>query len=133
MAKEVTLGLIFGNRSFFPDSLVKKGREEMLAVLAKQGMGSVCPSPRETKLGAVETRKDAKECARLFREQKDKIDGILVSLPNFGDEKGVAEAIRMADLNVPVLVQAFPDQVGAMGMGQRRDAFCGKLSVCNNL
>jgi len=133
MAKEVTLGLIFGNRSFFPDSLVKKGREEVLAVLAKQGMGSVCPSPRETKLGAVETRKDAKECARLFREQKDKIDGILVSLPNFGDEKGVAEAIRLADLNVPVLVQAFPDQVGAMGMGQRRDAFCGKLSVCNNL
>jgi L-fucose isomerase-like protein len=133
MDNGLTLGLIFGNRSFFPDALVEKGREEVLAVLDKQGIGSVCPSPKETKLGAVETRKDAKECARLFREQRDKIDGILVSLPNFGDEKGVAETIRMADLNVPVLIHAFPDQVNRMGIGQRRDAFCGKLSVCNNL
>jgi len=56
-----------------------------------------------------------------------------VTLPNFGDEKGVAEALRTSELNVPVLVHAFSDDVSKMTIKHRRDSFCGKMSVCNNL
>ena len=76
---------------------------------------------------------EARLCAELFKKHRDEIDGILVSLPNFGDERGVANTIRMAGLDVPVLVQAYPDDAGKILMGSRRDSFCGKISVTNNL
>ncbi len=87
----------------------------------------------ETKYGAVETFDDAKKCAALFASKADKIDGIIVALPNFGDEKGVAEAIKRSGLNVPVLIQAEQDQADKMAIDRRRDSFCGKISACNNL
>src|SRR5207249_3672008 len=64
---------------------------------------------------------------------RENIDGIVVTLPNFGDERGVAEALRLARLDVPVLVHATADDPGKMGIDFRRDAFCGKMSVCNVL
>ncbi len=129
----MTFGLIVGNRGFFPDHLAKAGREEMIRVLETAGMGVVCPSPEDTKFGAVETRAEAKRCAELFRKHQDEIQGIIISLPNFGDERAVAETLRLADLKVPVLVQATPDTAGRMTIRDRRDSFCGKMSVCNNL
>ncbi len=39
----------------------------------------------------------------------------------------------MADLRVPVLIQATPDTAARMTISDRRDSFCGKMSVCNNL
>ncbi|HLY60370.1 MAG TPA: L-fucose/L-arabinose isomerase family protein [Terriglobia bacterium] len=131
--EKTTLGVIIGNRGFFPDILARDGREEILRVLAAQGYNTVCLTPEETKFGAVESLQDARKCADLFRRHADKIDGILVSLPNFGDERGVANSIRMSGLNVPVLLQAFPDATDKMLMGGRRDSFCGKISACNNL
>ncbi len=128
----MTFGLITGNRGFFPDHLAKSGREQMLAALAAAGYKTVCPTPEQTKYGAVETRAEARVCANLFRTAAD-IDGVIVALPNFGDEKAVAETLRLAGLNVPVLVQAFPDEAGRMTIADRRDSFCGKMSVCNNL
>ncbi|MGB9611911.1 MAG: L-fucose/L-arabinose isomerase family protein, partial [Bryobacteraceae bacterium] len=86
-----------------------------------------------TKFGAVETMEDAERCADLFRRHADRIDGILVTLPNFGDERGVADSIRWSGLNVPVLVHAFADDPRSMTVQHRRDSFCGKMSVCNNL
>src|ERR1043165_4952110 len=132
-AKKMTLGLIVGNRGFFPDHLAKSGREEMLGVLKAAGYSVIAPEPGETKHGAVETREEAKKCAAMFRANRDKIDGVIVTLPNFGDEKAVAETLRMAGLNVPVLVHAFPDTPGLMTIRDRRDSFCGKMSACNNL
>ena len=128
-----TFGVIVGNRGFFPDALAEKGREQILTALRKAGYDAVCPGPRDTKFGTVETRADAKKCAELFRKNAGKVAGIIVTLPNFGDERGVAETIRMAGLDVPVLVQATPDDPKKARMGQRRDSFCGKISVCNNL
>jgi len=129
----ITFGLIVGNRNFFPDSLAQSGRERMLKVLEKAGYSVVCLSSEDTKYGTVETREDAKKCAQLFKENSDKIDGIIVTLPNFGDEKGIAEAIRLSGLNVPVLVHAFPDDINTLDIAHRGDSFCGKISVCNNL
>ena len=130
---KTTFGVIIGNRGFFPDILARDGREEVLRVLEQEGYGAVCLTPQETKFGTVETLADALKCAELFKKHRDNIDGILVSLPNFGDERAVANTIRLSGLDVPVLVQAYPDESDKMLMGGRRDSFCGKLSVCNNL
>jgi L-fucose isomerase-like protein len=133
MSTSMTFGLIVGNRGFFPDHLARSGREEMIAALRAAGHDAVVPGPGDTKYGAVETRAEARQCAELFRANRDRIDGVIVTLPNFGDERGVAETLRLAGLNVPVLVQATPDSAGRMTIADRRDSFCGKMSACNNL
>jgi len=133
MKRQVTFGLIIGNRGFFPDHLAKSGREEMVQVLQNAGYKVVVLSPEESKYGAVETRVDACKCADLFRAHRDAIDGVIVSLPNFGDERAIADTLRGSDLHVPVLIQATPDTSGKMTIRDRRDSFCGKMSVCNNL
>ncbi len=76
----------------------------------------------------METRQDAKICAELFRTHRDKIHGVVVLLPNFGDEKAIAETLRLSGLNVPVLIQAEEDNLDKMGLSTRRDSFCGKIS-----
>ncbi len=133
MKKEITLGLIVGNRGFFPSHLCESGREVVLKVLAEEGIKVVALGPQDTEYGSVESLADAHKCAELFRAHRDEIDGVLVTLPNFGDERGVANTLRFADLNVPVLIHAFPDDPAKMNLEWRRDSFCGKMSVCNNL
>jgi L-fucose isomerase-like protein len=130
---KTTLGVIVGNRDFFPDSLVDEGRKVVLAVLKELDITPVILDTATTKLGAVESFSDAQKCAELFRANADKIEGILVTLPNFGDERGIADTIKLSKLNVPVLVHAFPDDMSRLGVTTRRDSFCGKISVCNNL
>jgi L-fucose isomerase-like protein len=127
------LGLIVGNRGFFPDHLCEAGRLTMLKVLEEEGITAIALTPEETKFGTVETLTDAQKAADLFKAHRDEIDGVLVTLPNFGEERSVANALRWADLNVPVLVHAFPDEVDKMSLADRRDSFCGKMSTCNNL
>jgi len=132
-SRPMTFGVIVGNRGFFPDHLAQSGRAEMLAAIENRGYRAVAPEPEETKYGAVETRAEAARCADLFRKHRDAIDGIIVTLPNFGDERAIADTLRRANLAVPVLVQATPDTPGRMTIRDRRDSFCGKMSVCNNL
>jgi L-fucose isomerase-like protein len=129
----MTFGVIVGNRGFFPGHLAQSGRSEMLAAIEKAGYQAVAPGPEDTRFGAVETRAEAALCADLFKKHRDSIDGVIVTLPNFGDERGVADTLRMAGLGVPVLVQATPDTPGRMTIQDRRDSFCGKMSACNNL
>jgi L-fucose isomerase-like protein len=131
--KDPTLGLIVGNRGFFPDHLCQTGRETMLRVLQEEGIKTVALSPEDTTFGSVESLTDAEKCAALFKKHREEIDGVLVTLPNFGDERAVANTLRWADLNVPVLVHAFPDDATRMTIADRRDSFCGKMSACNNL
>ena len=131
--RKMTMGLIVGNRGFFPDHLAKSGREEMIQALQKAGMDVVALGTEQSKYGAVETHDEAKRCAELFRSKADAIDGIIVTLPNFGDERAIADTMRLSRLAVPVLVQATPDTATKMGIAHRRDSFCGKMSACNNL
>lgn len=128
-----TLGVILGNRTFFPDQLVTEARRDLTRLFGELEIVPVWLTPEGADLGSVETWADAVRCGELFRKSRDHIEGILVCLPNFGDEKGIADAIRLADLNVPILVQASPDDLDAFGLQRRRDAFCGKISACNNL
>ncbi len=131
--KPLTLGVLVGNRGFFPGHLAQSGREEMLAALKAASIEAVALGPEDTKYGSVETLEDSKKCADLFARNRDKIDGIVITLPNFGDERAAAGTLRRAGLNVPVLVQATPDSASRMTVADRRDSFCGKMSVCNNL
>ena len=131
--KHSTLGVIIGNRDFFPDKLVGEARAEILDLFKQLNITPVLLSDADSKLGGVETFSEAQKCAALFKKHADEIDGILVVLPNFGDEKGVAEAIKLSGLTVPVLIQGYPDDLAKMDVVNRRDAWCGKISVCNNL
>jgi len=130
---QAVLAVIVGNRDFFPDRLVTEGRQDILALFKEMNIEPVILREKDTSLGGVETWQDAKKCAALFRAHSDRIDGILVTLPNFGDEKGVAETIKLSGLNVPILVQAYPDDMDSFTVERRRDSWCGKISVCNNL
>jgi L-fucose isomerase-like protein len=129
----MTLAVIIGNRDFFPDRLVTEARNDLLRLFQEMGIEPVMVSETDTKLGSVETWAHAKRCAELFRANRDRIDGVLVTLPNFGDEKGVADTLKLSGLDVPILVQAYPDDLGQLNVERRRDGFCGKISVCNNL
>ena len=133
MGRQMTLGVVVGNRGFFPSHLATSGRLEMIAALEAVGIKPIVLTPEETAHGAVETYEDAKKCAALFKQHAAEIDGIIITLPNFGEERGLADALRLANLNVPVLIQATPDSTGKMGIAFRRDSFCGKMSICNNL
>ena len=132
-SRPITFGMIVGNRGFFPDHLAQSGRTDMIAAIEKAGYAVVTVGAEETKSGAIESRNEAACCADLFKRHRDDIDGIIVTLPNFGDERAIADTLRMADLDVPVLVQATPDTPGRMTIRDRRDSFCGKMSACNNL
>jgi L-fucose isomerase-like protein len=125
--------VIIGNRDFFPDQLVAEAREDVIKLLADCDVRPILVDADETKLGGIETHADARKCAELFKRHRDEIDGVLVVLPNFGDEKAVADTLKLSGLNVPVLVQAYPDKLNQLGVTRRRDSFCGKISVCNNL
>jgi len=133
VTRPTTLGVIVGNRGFFPSHLCSTGRTEALDAVEREGLRSIALAPDATPFGSIESLSDARACAELFRAHRDEIDGVLVTLPNFGDERAVANALRWADLDVPVLIHAFADDGARMTIQHRRDSFCGKMSVCNNL
>jgi L-fucose isomerase-like protein len=133
MNNQTTLGVIVGNRGFFPDHLCDSGRKTVLKVLQEEGIRAIGVTPEETRFGSVESLAEAQKLADLFKKHRDEIDGVLVTLPNFGDERAISNTLRWADLNVPVLVQAFPDDPLKMTIADRRDSFCGKMSACNNM
>jgi L-fucose isomerase-like protein len=131
--RKMTFGIVVGNRGFFPHHLAKTGREEIISVLEAAGATPIVLSPEQSHFGAVESYAEAQTCAELFKKHADEIDGIIITLPNFGEERGIVDAIRLSGLRVPVLVQATPDRSDNMTIAMRRDSFCGKMSCCNNL
>src|SRR4051812_16298773 len=124
MARRTTLGVIIGNRGFFPTHLCSEGRKAILKVLDEEGFDVVLLGEDVSPAGSVESLQEARACAELFKLNADRIDGILVTLPNFGDERAIANSIRFAGLEVPVLVHAFGDDSKRMTILDRRDSFC---------
>jgi L-fucose isomerase-like protein len=131
--KKLTFGVIVGTRNIFNFKLAGEARFQILEKLKKSEYDVIILSSEETSTGAVETIHDARRCAELFNKNRNIIDGIIVILPNFGDELGIVNTLKYSELNVPVLVQAVDDDNDKVDVKSRRDAFCGKLSVCNNL
>lgn len=132
MTKKQTFGVIIATRNIFNFQLAVDARKKVLDKMEAMGYATVILPASETPTGNVEGYADAVKCAALFRQHADRIEGILVVLPNFGDELGVVNTIQLSGLKVPVLVQACDDDNDRVDVKSRRDAFCGKLSVCNN-
>jgi len=128
-----SFGIILGNRDVFPDHLVKEGRKDIIDVMNELEYEYFILDEEDTPQGAVETYSDAKKCAELFKKNSDEILGIILCLCNFGDEKAIANTLKLADLNVPILIQASSDELNKMDRIHRRDAFCGKISVTSVL
>ena len=131
MSSDVKLGLIPANRDFFSDELARQMRAETIAALTEAGLTVVVPSEAQTKIGCVETREEAVLCGRLFRDEE--VDGIVVAAVNFGDEQGVASAIREARLDVPILIFGCQEEETLTLNTPRRDAFCGLISIAEAL
>lgn len=129
--KKTTFALFFGNRGFFPGEVVAEARKSMVEACEKNGYGYLIMDESLTRYGAVETINEGKLYAKFLEEHKGEYDGIILSLPNFGDENGAAVALK--DVNVPVLVQAFSDEMDKMDFAHRRDSMCGKMAMCNVL
>ena len=105
----MTFALYFANRGFFPGSVIAAAREEMCAAVARVGATALCMDPSLTRYGAVETREEGKIFADFLKAHEGEYDGLILCLPNFGDENGVKEAIK--DVKVPILLQAYPDEL----------------------
>ena len=122
------LALLIANRGFFPSSVIESARAEMSEAVAKAGAEVLMMDPASTRYGAVETRAEGEIFADFLAAHAGEYDGLIICLPNFGDENGIKEAIK--DVNVPILLQAYPDELGKLDFANRRDAFCGKLGLC---
>jgi len=125
--KQLTFALYFGNRGFFPESLISSARQEMKQVVEALGFGTLIMDEKATRFGAVETVKEGKVYADFLKQNEGKYDGVILCLPNFGDENGAVSALK--DCNKPILIQAYPDEIGKMDFAHRRDSFCGKFSI----
>lgn len=129
--KKTTFALFFGNRGFFPGELISDAREAMIRACERGGYGYIIMDESLTRYGAVETIEEGRLYANFLKEHEGEYDGIILSLPNFGDENGASVAFR--DVKVPILVQAFPDEMDKMDFAHRRDSMCGKMAMCNLL
>ncbi len=131
MGAKSRFALVFGNRGFFPSHYMTSARKEVGGVLKRLGHDVLMLDDKATRLGAVETAAEGRVFADFVRQNRTSIDGVILSLPNFGDENGAMEALR--DVDVPVFIHAYPDELDKLGPKERRDSFCGKLSVMDVL
>jgi L-fucose isomerase-like protein len=122
-----TFALFFGNRGFFPESLIAIARKEVGDTLKKLGYGSLIMDSALTRFGAVESPEEGRKYAKFLDDNRGKFDGVILVLPNFGDETGAVSALQ--DAGVPIYILAYPDELDKMGFETRRDAFCGKFSI----
>ncbi len=125
--RPITFALYFGNRGFFPAEPIASAREEMERAVRRAGFNAIMAPADMTKYGAVETAEEGRKYAEFLKQHEGQYDGIIICLPNFGDENGAVEAF--AECNVPILIQAYCDEAHLMAPEHRRDAFCGKFAM----
>jgi len=123
----VTIGFVPANRAFFSAELAAKMRQQTIDAMTKRGIHVVVPSPEQTNVGCVENRREAEICAELFRQAG--VEGIVISAVNFGDEQAAAWTVRQAKLDVPVMIVGCQEEEVLTPKTQRRDSFCGLLSI----
>ena len=124
---KMKFALYFGNRGFFPETLIAGAREEMCRAVTEAGYDYFIPDAEMTRYGAVETRQEGWLYAEWLKQYKGQYDGVIMCLPNFSDENGAIAALQ--DCGTPILIQAYPDEIGKMDFAHRRDSYCGKFSI----
>ncbi|MGB5559019.1 MAG: fucose isomerase [Paracoccaceae bacterium] len=130
--RPVNRAVVIGSRALFSPAPCQQARDEVLAQCKKAGINVITLPFEATDNGAVQGIADAKLYADHFKKHRDDIDGLVICLPNFGDEIAIAELVNRAKLDVPILLQASNDEIDKVDVHSRRDAFCGKISVANN-
>ncbi len=125
--KRITFALCFGNRGFMPGELILSARDDMVKAVTDAGHNYIIMDAGLTRYGAVETRDEGRLYAKWLKEHEGQYDGVIFSMPIFADENGAITALQ--DAGVPILMQAYPDEIGKMDFAHRRDAYCGKFSV----
>lgn len=125
--KKQTFALFFGNRGFMPAELIEGAREDMVKAVADAGYDYLIMDKDATRYGAVETRDEGRIYASWLKSHAGEYDGVILCMPIFIDENGAVTALQ--DAGVPILMQAYPDEIGKMDFKHRRDAYCGKFSV----
>src|SRR5690554_3231921 len=125
--KKITFALFFGNRGFMPESLALEARKEVSSAVANAGYDYIMMEKNATRYGSVETRQEGRKYARWLKEHEGQYDGVILSMPNFSDENGAIAALE--ECGKPILIQAYPDEIGKMDFEHRRDSFCGKFSI----
>lgn len=125
--EKICFALYFANRGFMPAELLADARKEMVEAVKKAGYDYLIMDEKATRYGAVETRDEGLIYAKWLKEHQGEFQGVICSMPIFADENGAVTALQ--DANVPILLQAYPDEIGKMDFAHRRDAFCGKFSV----
>jgi len=119
--------LYFGNRGFMPGELITGAREDMIKAVTDAGYEYIAMDECLTRYGAVETREEGKLYHDWLKKHEGEYDGVILCMPIFIDENGAVAALQ--DAGVPILMQAYPDEIGKMDFKHRRDAYCGKFSV----
>lgn len=127
MGKRMTFALAFCNRGFMPGELIYGAREDMIKAVTDAGYDYIAMDAELTRFGGIETRDEGLLYAKWLKEHEGQYDGVIFSMPIFADENGAITALQ--DAGVPILMQAYPDEIGKMDFAHRRDAFCGKFSV----
>lgn len=125
--RKICFALYFANRGFMPAELIESARDDMVKAVTKAGYDYIIMDKAATRYGAVETRDEGLLYAKWLKSHEGEYDGVILSMPIFADENGAVTALQ--DANVPILLQAYPDEIGKMDFAHRRDAFCGKFSV----
>ena len=127
MAKKMTFALAFCNRGFMPGELIYGARDDMIKAVTDAGYDYIAMDASLTRYGGIETRDEGLLYAKWLKQHEGEYDGVIFSMPIFADENGAIMALQ--DAGVPILMQAYPDEIGKMDFQHRRDAFCGKFSV----
>ncbi len=127
MSKKTTFALCFGNRGFMPGELILGARADMIKAVTDAGCDHIIMDESATRYGAVETREEGRLFHDWLKAHEGEYDGVIFCMPIFVDENGAFAALR--DAGVPILMQAYPDELGKLGFATRRDAYCGKFSV----
>ena len=125
--RKMTFALYFGNRGFFPESLIAGARQEMIKAVTDAGYDYIIPDENMTRYGAVELREEGWKYAEWLKSHEGEYDGVILCMPNFSDENGAVAALQ--DAGKPILIQAYPDEIGKMDFEHRRDSYCGKFSI----
>lgn len=119
--------LYFGNRGFMPGELITGARADMIKAVTDAGYDYIAMDEKLTRYGAIETRDEGRLYHDWLKSHEGEYDGVILCMPIFIDENGAVAALQ--DAGVPILMQAYPDEIGKMDFQHRRDAFCGKFSV----
>ena len=127
MGKKMTFALAFANRGMMPGELIHGAREDMIKAVTEAGYSCIAMDESLTRFGGIETRDEGLLYHKWLEEHRGEYDGVIFSMPIFADENGAVTALQ--DAGVPILLQAYPDEIGKMDFAHRRDAFCGKFSV----